>query len=49
MVVSASSIVTGQHLLLATGPESHFNPFGIAALGVGLIVLIILLITFRRR
>jgi hypothetical protein len=28
---------------------SHFNPFGIAALGVGVIVLIILLITFRRR
>jgi hypothetical protein len=35
--------------ILATGPESHFNPFGIAALGVGVIVLIILLITFRRR
>ena len=41
--------VTGQHLSLHTGPESHFNPFGIAALGVGVLVLVILLITFRRR
>ena len=31
------------------GPTHGFNPYGIAALGAGLIVLIILLITFRRR
>jgi LPXTG-motif cell wall-anchored protein len=41
-VVSASILAT-------TGPESHFNPFGIAALGVGVLVLIILLVTIRRR
>lgn len=29
--------------------QSHFNPFGIAALGIGVLVLIILLITIRRR
>jgi hypothetical protein len=36
-----------------TGPvdrsDTGFNPFGIIAIGVGVIVLIILLITFRRR
>jgi hypothetical protein len=34
--------------VLAAG-ESHFNPFGIAALGVGVLVLIIILVTVRRR
>jgi LPXTG-motif cell wall-anchored protein len=29
--------------------DTGFNPFGIIAIGVGLIVLVILLITFRRR
>jgi hypothetical protein len=29
--------------------DTGFNPFGIIALGVGVVVLIILLITFRRR
>jgi hypothetical protein len=29
--------------------DTGFNPFGIVALGVGVLVLIILLITFRRR
>lgn len=29
--------------------DTGFNPFGIIALGVGVLVLIILLITFRRR
>jgi hypothetical protein len=35
--------------MLASGKVSHFNPFGIAALGVGVLVLIILLVTIRRR
>jgi hypothetical protein len=41
-VVSEASVV------LAAGP-SHFNPFGIAALGIGVLVLIIILVTVRRR
>jgi hypothetical protein len=36
-------------LILAVDGDSHFNPFGIIALGVGVLVLVILLITFRRR
>jgi hypothetical protein len=42
-------VVSSTALLLATGPESHFNPFGIAALGVGVLVLVILVLTFRRK
>jgi hypothetical protein len=33
----------------SAGGRNGFNPYGIAALGAGLIVLIILLIAFRKR
>jgi hypothetical protein len=46
---SVYSTAAGQRLILATGPESHFNPFGIAALGIGVLVLIIILVTVGRR
>jgi hypothetical protein len=42
-------MVSDAPILLAAGETSHFNPFGIAALGVGVLVLIIILITVRRR
>jgi hypothetical protein len=49
------SAVTANVVLHASvkGPvdrsDTGFNPFGIIALAVGVLVLIILLITFRRR
>jgi len=33
----------------AAHKDTGANPYGIAALGVGVLVLVILLITFRRR
>ena len=41
--------VRAYYLADSKGPDTGFNPFGIIAIGAGLVVLIILLITFRRR
>lgn len=45
MLLALTSAVTGP----VDRSDTGFNPFGIIALGVGVLVLIILLITFRRR
>jgi LPXTG-motif cell wall-anchored protein len=44
-----ATVVGAAHFADSKGPDTGFNPFGIIAIGVGLVVLIILLITFRRR
>ena len=45
MLLAITSAVTGP----VDRSDTGFNPFGLIALGVGILVLIILLITFRRR
>jgi hypothetical protein len=48
-VLYAVGYAADKAIYQAADKDVGSNPFGIAALGVGVIVLIILLITFRRR
>ncbi len=48
-VMSAATVVNAAVKGPVDRSDTGFNPFGIIALGVGVVVLIILLITFRRR
>lgn len=45
MLLALTSAISGP----VDRSDTGFNPFGIIAIGVGVLVLIILLITFRRR